>query len=98
DFHGTGVQTCALPILRAGRDDILDANRKDCADGERRGLSAAMLDRLALDEKRIDAMAAGVEAIAELPDPIGRVIAEWQRPNGLRSEEGRGGEEWRVGR
>jgi len=73
----------AAAMLRAGRDDILDANRKDCADGERRGLSAAMLDRLALDEKRIDAMAAGVEAIAELPDPVGRVIAEWQRPNGL---------------
>jgi glutamate-5-semialdehyde dehydrogenase len=48
-----------------------------------RGLSAAMLDRLMLDESRIEAMAAGLEAIAGLPDPLGRVMAEWQRPNGL---------------
>jgi glutamate-5-semialdehyde dehydrogenase len=74
----------AAAMLRRGSDEILAANRKDYADAERRGVSAAMLDRLALDEKRIEAMAAGVEAIAELPDPIGRVIAEWERPNGLK--------------
>src|SRR5690606_36092305 len=56
---------------------------KDCAEAERRGLGAAMIDRLALDEKRVEAMAAGVDAIAELPDPVGRVIAEWDRPTGL---------------
>jgi glutamate-5-semialdehyde dehydrogenase len=49
-----------------------------------RDLSSAMLDRLALDDDRIEAMAAGVEAIAELPDPIGKCIAEWNRPNGLK--------------
>ncbi|HEX6995537.1 MAG TPA: glutamate-5-semialdehyde dehydrogenase [Gammaproteobacteria bacterium] len=70
--------------LRKGRDEILAANGKDYAEAERRGLGAAMLDRLALDEKRVEAMAAGVDAIAALPDPIGRVIAEWERPNGLR--------------
>src|SRR5690606_11670545 len=74
----------AAAMLRSGRDEILAANRNDYADAERRGVAAAMLDRLALDEKRIEAMAAGVEAIAALPDPIGRVIAEWERPNGLR--------------
>src|SRR5690606_24163118 len=50
---------------------------------KQRGLSGAMLDRLMLDAKRIDAMAAGVESIAALADPVGRVIAEWERPNGL---------------
>ncbi len=49
-----------------------------------RGLSAAMLDRLELDAKRIESMARGIEAIAELPDPIGSVSAEWTRPNGMR--------------
>ncbi|HXS31593.1 MAG TPA: glutamate-5-semialdehyde dehydrogenase, partial [Steroidobacteraceae bacterium] len=48
-----------------------------------RNLSAAMLDRLQLNEKRVEAMAAGIEAIAQLPDPIGAVSAEWTRPNGL---------------
>src|SRR5690606_23985955 len=70
--------------LRKGRDEILAANGKDYAVAERRGLGAAMLDLLALDEKRVEAMAAGVDAIAALPDPIGRVIAEWERPNGLK--------------
>ncbi len=64
-------------------DDILTANRMDCVDGEKRGLSAAMLDRLMLDNDRVEAMAAAIDAIAELPDPLGRVIAEWDRPNGL---------------
>ena len=51
---------------------------------ESAGLSAAMLDRLALDDGRIEAMAKGLEDIAELADPIGTVLAEWERPNGLR--------------
>src|SRR5690606_29790722 len=49
-----------------------------------KGLSGAMLDRLKLDGKRIAAMAAGLEDIAAQPDPVGAVIAEWERPNGLR--------------
>jgi glutamate-5-semialdehyde dehydrogenase len=64
-------------------DEILTANRMDTMDGEKRGLSAAMLDRLMLDDDRVEAMAAAIDAIAELPDPLGRVIAEWDRPNGL---------------
>src|SRR5262249_44866800 len=51
-----------------------------------RGLSEALLDRLKLDDERIEAMAAGIEMIAQLPDPIGTVMAQWTRPNGLRIE------------
>ncbi len=50
---------------------------------EARGLSSAMLDRLMLDDVRIEAMATGLEAISELPDPVGKILAEWERPNGL---------------
>lgn len=74
----------AAAALRAGSGDILAANAVDMNAAEQRGLSAAMLDRLMLDDARVEAMAAGLEAIAELPDPLGRIIAEWQRPNGLR--------------
>ncbi len=74
----------AATELRNAREAILRANEQDYAAAEKRGLSAAMLDRLALDDARIEAMAAGVEAIAELPDPLGRVLAEWDRPNGLK--------------
>jgi len=69
--------------LRAHADEILAANGEDMQDARRRGLSAAMLDRLLLDAARIEAMAAGVEAVAALGDPLGRVLAEWTRPNGL---------------
>jgi glutamate-5-semialdehyde dehydrogenase len=74
----------AAAQLRDASAEILQANALDVADARDRGLSVAMIDRLALDDKRIDAMASGVEAIAELPDPVGRVITEWERPNGLR--------------
>jgi glutamate-5-semialdehyde dehydrogenase len=80
----TAALRAAAAELRNARAEILEANRADVADAERRGLGAALLDRLALDDKRVEAMAAGVEAIAELPDPIGRVILEWERPNGLK--------------
>jgi glutamate-5-semialdehyde dehydrogenase len=73
----------AAEHLRRCTADILRANGRDMALARDKGLSAAMLDRLALDEARIEAMAAGLEAIAALPDPVGRVLAEWQRPNGL---------------
>ena len=74
----------AAASIRSRAKPILEANARDMAAAEARGLSQAMLDRLMLDDKRIEAMAAGVEAIAALDDPIGRVIAEWDRPNGLR--------------
>ena len=70
--------------LRSRHAEILDANARDMHEAHERGLSAAMLDRLMLDESRIEGMAAGLDAIAALPEPLGRVMAEWQRPNGLK--------------
>ncbi len=74
----------AAQALRSSRDEILAANQRDMASARERGLNAALLDRLKLDEKRVAAMAQGLEEIIELPDPIGAVTAEWTRPNGLR--------------
>ena len=74
----------AAASLRARRGEILAANARDMKAGEAAGLSGAMTDRLRLDEARIESMAVGVEQIAALADPIGTVIAEWERPNGLR--------------
>jgi len=73
----------AAATLRAAAAELLEANRRDVAFARERQLSPAMIDRLMLDEKRIEAMAAGLETVAELPDPVGAVIAEWTRPNGL---------------
>jgi glutamate-5-semialdehyde dehydrogenase len=69
--------------IRVRRAELLAANRLDMEAARAKGLSAAMLDRLALDENRVEAMALGVEAIAELADPVGTTIAQWTRPNGL---------------
>jgi glutamate-5-semialdehyde dehydrogenase len=77
------VRAAAAAIRRATAT-ILAANAQDMADGTAAGLTGAMLDRLRLDEKRVEAMAAGLEAVAALPDPVGETIAEWTRPNGLR--------------
>ena len=74
----------AAGALRRGSDAILAANRVDLAEAEAAALGAAMLDRLRLDEARIGAMASGVEEVAALGDPVGTVLAEWVRPNGLR--------------
>jgi glutamate-5-semialdehyde dehydrogenase len=73
----------AATLLRQRVGLVLQANAEDVAAAEERGLSAAMLDRLRLDQGRVEAMAAGIEAIRALPDPLGRVLAEWTRPNGL---------------
>ena len=73
----------AAEALRSGAQEILAANQADMVAAKGRGLSAAMLDRLMLDDERIEAMAAGLESIIALPDPVGRVLAEWDRPNGL---------------
>ena len=67
----------------ARRDAILDANSEDLAYGAQKGLSPAMIDRLTLNEGRIRAMVDGLRAVAEQPDPVGRVLADWTRPNGL---------------
>jgi glutamate-5-semialdehyde dehydrogenase len=70
--------------LRARKAAILAANAADMAAARERGTSGAMLDRLMLDEARVEAMARGAEEIAELPDPVGETISETVRPNGLR--------------
>ncbi len=74
----------AAAALRTRGDEILAANARDLTAAEAAGLSHAMLDRLRLDPARIEAMATGTEQIAALPDPVGTVMAEWVRPNGLR--------------
>jgi glutamate-5-semialdehyde dehydrogenase len=71
----------AAAALRAHKDEILAANRIDMDTAT--GLGAALLDRLKLDGTRIEAMAKGVEEVAALPDPVGRELARWTRPNGL---------------
>ena len=79
--------------LRAGAEALLahkkaikDANALDMAFAREKGLSAAMLDRLALDDARIEAMAEGLRSIAELTDPVGHSLKEWDRPNGLKMQ------------
>jgi glutamate-5-semialdehyde dehydrogenase len=83
--RNAGLLACANAI-RDGADTILDANRGDLQRARDKNLGRAMIDRLALDPQRLQAVAAGLEAIADLPDPLGRVLAGWQRPNGLRIE------------
>ena len=73
----------AANAIRQQASTIIEANKIDMESAAERGLSAAMLDRLSLDDERIEGMAIGIESIIELPDPVGRVLAEWQRPNGL---------------
>jgi len=73
--------------IRARTREILAANALDLAAGTEKGLSAAMLDRLMLDEKRIEAIAAGIDQVATLPDPVGQVMDSWSRPNGIRIEQ-----------
>lgn len=68
---------------------IRTANAQDLAAGRQAGLSAAMLDRLTLTDKRIAEMARGLREVAALPDPVGATIAEWTRPNGIRIQKRR---------
>jgi glutamate-5-semialdehyde dehydrogenase len=69
--------------LRARQSELLAANARDMAAAQERGLRASLLDRLALDAVRVEAMAAGLEGIAGLDDPVGAELARWRRPNGL---------------
>lgn len=69
--------------IEAKADEIMAENSKDIATGNNMGLSKALLDRLLLNNDRITAMATGLREVAELPDPIGRILEERQRPNGL---------------
>ncbi len=69
--------------IRKRLPDILEANASDLQFGRDKGLSDAMMDRLRLDEDRLRGIEDGLRAVAEQPDPVGQVIAEWDRPNGL---------------
>ena len=75
--------TFMAKTIRSQSNAIMDANQLDLAAAKKKGISAALLDRLALDAERISAMARGIEAIAALPDPVGMVMDTWERPNGL---------------
>jgi len=74
----------AAQALRDRAPQILAANAKDMARGEANGLTAALLDRLKLDDKRLEGIAAALENVARLPDPVGQVIDATERPNGLK--------------
>ena len=76
----------AAASLRAKTPELLAANALDMAQARTKNLAAAMLDRLSLDEKRIASMAQSLEDIAALPDPVGRLLETFDRPNGLRIE------------
>ena len=73
----------ASAAVWARRSEILDANAMDMAYGAEKSLSPAMMDRLALDENRIRAIVDGLRTVAEQADPVGRILAEWDRPSGL---------------
>src|SRR5690349_10609800 len=72
--------------IRAQEKSILTANAEDLADARAKGQTGAFIDRLVLDPERLEAIAAAVESIAELPDPVGRLLARFERPNGLQIE------------
>jgi glutamate-5-semialdehyde dehydrogenase len=76
----------AAGAVRARAVEILDANARDLAEAEAQGFAPALRDRLALDPQRLEAIAAGLEAIAALPEPVGRILDRWTRPNGLAIE------------
>ncbi len=69
--------------LEANSGRILDANQKDVEDARARSLKAALLDRLALDKRKIIDMAKCLREVSELPDPVGAIVNTWTRPNGL---------------
>jgi glutamate-5-semialdehyde dehydrogenase len=73
--------------IRSSAPALLQVNALDLAAGAEKGLSAAMLDRLRLDVARIEAMAAGIDQVATLPDPVGQLMDKWTRPNGIEIEQ-----------
>ncbi|HZF46452.1 MAG TPA: gamma-glutamyl-phosphate reductase, partial [Sphingomonadaceae bacterium] len=83
DAEKSAALKLAAAALRAAGPDVLAANERDVAAGEARGLTGAMLDRLKLDPARLEGIAAAVEAVANLPDPVGQVIDSSVPANGL---------------
>ena len=82
----TRALTEAAAALRARKHEIVAANKLDMDDATARGTTGSMLDRLMLDDKRIEGMAKAIEEVAALPDPVGVKMTEWDRPNGLHIE------------
>ncbi|MCE3233791.1 MAG: glutamate-5-semialdehyde dehydrogenase [Rickettsiaceae bacterium] len=73
----------AAKALRERMSEILAENSKDVAEAKAKGMEKAMVERLTIDEKKVESMAKGLEEIAELNDPVGKEISSWDRPNGL---------------
>jgi len=90
---GTDQKNRILAAMADGIDEsgeeILAANSEDVAEAAHRGLSASMIDRLRLDPDRLASLASGVRDVAGLPDPVGAILSEWVRPNGLRIQKKR---------
>jgi glutamate-5-semialdehyde dehydrogenase len=85
--HKAGALAAVAREIRAATPAILAANGEDVAEAQQAGVTAAFVDRLRLDDRRVAAMADGVDTVAALPDPVGAVIASWSRPNGMRIEQ-----------
>ncbi len=83
DVKNTALRAAAEAV-RAGTIAIVEANEKDLGLAEEKGLSPAMIDRLRLDADRVEGVAASLEGVAEQPDPVGRILHETERPNGLK--------------
>ena len=82
DEKNKGLLTMADYLIKY-KDFIIEANKIDLQEAVNRGTAKAMLDRLSLDQKRIEGMANGLRQVANLPDPVGEVVSMWTRPNGL---------------
>jgi glutamate-5-semialdehyde dehydrogenase len=78
--------TAMAAAIRSGASEILSANAEDMKDGKTAGLTGSSLDRLELNDKRIEAMAEGLDVVRELADPVGKVTESWTRPNGMTIE------------
>jgi glutamate-5-semialdehyde dehydrogenase len=85
-FAKNAALTHAAAAIRRNAAAILAENAADVADMEKQGSTAAFVERLVLNDNRIEAMAKGIEEVAALADPVGTVTAAWERPNGLRIE------------
>ncbi|MGE4373557.1 MAG: glutamate-5-semialdehyde dehydrogenase [Xanthobacter sp.] len=85
ETKSAGLRAAAAAI-RAASAEILAANARDVARARGEGISDAFIDRLTLTPERLEGVAAGVEAVADLPDPVGKVLESWTRPNGLTIE------------
>ncbi|HDZ74871.1 MAG TPA: glutamate-5-semialdehyde dehydrogenase [Aurantimonas coralicida] len=85
EAKNAALEAMADAILQS-RETILAENRADIEGAKESGMAASFIDRLALDEARVGAIADGIRAVAALPDPVGATIAAWERPNGLQIE------------